>query len=129
MKSKRRLASLSELFTNIECVEFEKVTSNQKKKDKTKKQTDKHTKYIMDSVICRLNAGVGAVVAIIDYLLETQNNHTHLFEQLYSIQGNIGNTGNSYNECTVLRRCQRANRKSSYFATNSRKLSAVMEAA
>ena len=30
----------------------------------------------MDSDICRVNAGVGAIVAIIDYLLETQNKHT-----------------------------------------------------
>ena len=58
----------------------------------------------MDSVICRVNAGVGAVVAIKDYLLETQNKHTHLFEQLYNIQGNIGNTGNSCIECTVIQR-------------------------
>ena len=83
----------------------------------------------MDYVICRVNARVGAVVAIKDHLLETQNKHTHLFEQLYSIQGNIGNTGNSYNECTVLRRCSRANRNSNYFSTNSRKLSPVKEAA
>ena len=41
------------------------------------KQTNIHTKYIMDSVICRVNAGVGAVVAVKDYLLETQNKHTH----------------------------------------------------
>ena len=39
----------------------------------------------MDSVICEVNAGVGAVVAIKDYLLETQNKQTHLFEKLYSI--------------------------------------------
>ena len=31
----------------------------------------------MDSDIFRVNAGVGAVVAIIDYLLETQKKHTH----------------------------------------------------
>ena len=65
----------------------------------------------MESDIRRVNAGVGAVVTIIDYLLETQNKHTHthththLFEQLYSIQGNIGNTGSSYTECTILLRC------------------------
>ena len=51
----------------------------------SKETNNKHTKYIMDSVICRVNAGVGAVVAIKDYLLETQNKQTHLFEKLYSI--------------------------------------------
>ena len=69
------------------------------------KQRNKHTKCIMDSFICRINAGVGAVVATKDYLLETQNKHIHLFEQLYNIQGNIGNTGNSFNECTIFLRC------------------------
>ena len=39
----------------------------------------------MDSVICRVNAEVGAVVAIKEYLQEAQNNNTHLFEQLHSI--------------------------------------------
>ena len=41
----------------------------------------------MDSGICRVNAGVGAVK---DYLLERQNKHTYFFEQLYSTQGSIG---------------------------------------
>ena len=58
----------------------------------------------MDYVISRVNARVGAVVTIKDYLLETQNKHTHLFELLYSIQENIGNKGNSYSECTILLR-------------------------
>ena len=31
----------------------------------------------MDYVICRVNARVGAVVPIKDYLLETQNKHRH----------------------------------------------------
>ena len=31
----------------------------------------------MDYVICRVNARVGAVVPIKDYLLETQNKHIH----------------------------------------------------
>ena len=71
----------------------------------TSKETkDKHTKCIMDSVICRVNAIVGALVAIKDYLLETQNKRTNLFEQLNNIQGNIGNTGNSCIECTILPR-------------------------
>ena len=42
------------------------------------KQRNKHTKCIMDSVICRINAGVGAAVATKDYLLETQNKHTQI---------------------------------------------------
>jgi len=50
------------------------------------KQRNKHTKYIMNFVICQVNGGVGAVAAIKDYLLETQNTHKHLFEQLCSIQ-------------------------------------------
>ena len=48
----------------------------------------------MDSVICQVNGGVGAVAAIKDYLLETQNTHKHLFEQLYSIQEIFRNTYN-----------------------------------
>ena len=31
----------------------------------------------MDSVICRVSAGVGAAVTIKDCLIETQNKHTH----------------------------------------------------
>ena len=67
----------------------------------------------MDSVICRVNAGVGAVVAIKDYLLETKKKKAHkdLFEQLHSIQANIGNTEVSYSECTLLLRCSKTNRK------------------
>ena len=78
----------------------------------TSKETNRQTaKYIMDSVICRVNAGEGAVVAIKGYLLETQNKHTHLFEQLYNIQDNIGNKENSYSECTILLRCQKRKKK------------------
>ena len=44
------------------------------------KQKNKLTEYIMDSVICQVNGGVGAVAAIKDYLLETQITHKHLFE-------------------------------------------------
>ena len=60
----------------------------------------------MDSLIFQVNAGVGAVVAIKDVLNRiTKHGHTHLFELLYSTQANIGNTGKSHNECTILLWC------------------------
>ena len=43
----------------------------------------------MDSVICRVNAGVGAAAATKDYLIETQNKHTH--------------TLTCFNNCTAFR--------------------------
>ena len=45
----------------------------------------------MESDIRRVNAGVGAVVTIIDYLLETQKKHTHTHTHTY------------LNNCTALK--------------------------
>ena len=82
----------------------------------------------MDYVICRVNARVGAVVPIQDYLLETQNKHRHTclnnctaFKKILATQELLIMNVQSFEGVQ--------DRKSNYFSTNSRKLSPVKEAA